>query len=229
MRLTVLGKYGPYPKEGGATSGYLVEEGDTKLVLDMGSGTLSRLIGLVDLKEVDGIYVSHLHNDHVSDLLPLKYALEAFGVKMKIYTAYSDSAIYALLFGSSEFEVVNIKEGDTVQIKDFKLSFYATKHSVVNHSVKIEGGGRTLVYTGDTLLCDKVYEAIEGADCCLADISHRAGSGAPHMTVTHGVALAERFKNTKFLATHIRPEYAPSEAFVGTGIEVVEELNIYEV
>lgn len=38
MKLTVLGKYGPYPAVGGATSGYLLETGKASFVLDMGSG-----------------------------------------------------------------------------------------------------------------------------------------------------------------------------------------------
>ena len=41
MKLTVLGKYGPYPKEGDhASSCYLVQGGSTSLVLDMGPGSL---------------------------------------------------------------------------------------------------------------------------------------------------------------------------------------------
>lgn len=42
MKLTVLGKYGPYPKAGGATSGYLLKTNDKIVVLDMGSETLSK-------------------------------------------------------------------------------------------------------------------------------------------------------------------------------------------
>ena len=37
MKLTVIGKYGPYAKSGNhAASCYLVSEGDTNLVMDMG-------------------------------------------------------------------------------------------------------------------------------------------------------------------------------------------------
>ena len=73
MELTVLGKYGPYPKAGGgAASGYLVKNGGDSLLLDMGSGTLSRLLSSVDLKNLGGIFISHLHYDHTTDLLPLK-------------------------------------------------------------------------------------------------------------------------------------------------------------
>ena len=50
MELTVLGKYGPYPKAGtGAASGYLVSDGGVNLALDMGSGTLARLQQMTDI------------------------------------------------------------------------------------------------------------------------------------------------------------------------------------
>ena len=38
MKLTVLGCNGPYPAPGGACSGYLLQEGDTGVLLDCGAG-----------------------------------------------------------------------------------------------------------------------------------------------------------------------------------------------
>lgn len=49
MKLTVLGNTGPYPKAGGACSGYLLENGDSKVVLDMGNGTLANLRTICDI------------------------------------------------------------------------------------------------------------------------------------------------------------------------------------
>ena len=43
MKLICLGVNGPFPAAEGATSGYLVASGDARLMLDMGSGTLSAL------------------------------------------------------------------------------------------------------------------------------------------------------------------------------------------
>ena len=71
MELTVIGKYVPYGKEkNGCASCYLVKNDEDLLVMDMGSGTLSRLMGFVDIKKVKNIFISHLHYDQTSDLLP---------------------------------------------------------------------------------------------------------------------------------------------------------------
>lgn len=76
MKLTVLGKYGPYPRAGGATSGYLLAEGRTNLLVECGSGILSRLQQCIPLGEISGIVLSHLHSDHIADMFILRYALQ---------------------------------------------------------------------------------------------------------------------------------------------------------
>ena len=79
IRLTVLGASGTYPAAGRACSGYLLEAGaagrTVRVWVDTGPGTLANLLRVADLPTLDAIWVSHLHVDHVSDLLPANYAL----------------------------------------------------------------------------------------------------------------------------------------------------------
>ena len=124
MELTVLGKYGPYGKaKTGAASGYLVTDRDEKIVLDMGSGTLSRLMGVTDIKTVKHIFVSHLHFDHTSDLLPFRYLLEELNHTVNIYTRKEESEWYKILFDHPNFNVVNVDEDTEIKIGDMTLGF----------------------------------------------------------------------------------------------------------
>src|SRR5918997_1935964 len=75
MRLTVLGKSPSWQDAGGACSGYLVEEEDTRVLVDCGNGVFSKLRRHVDYVDVDAVVVSHLHADHFLDLVPYSYAL----------------------------------------------------------------------------------------------------------------------------------------------------------
>src|SRR5438874_6170488 len=75
MRLTVLGKSPSWQDAGGACSGYLVEEGDTCLLVDCGNGVFSKLRRYRDYVAVDAVVISHLHADHFLDLVPFAYAL----------------------------------------------------------------------------------------------------------------------------------------------------------
>ena len=94
MFLTVLGRHGPYPRPGGACSGYLIEDGATRVLVDCGSGVLSRLLGILRPEELDAIVLSHLHFDHCSDLFVMRYALDqqersrrgARSVRVPLYT-----------------------------------------------------------------------------------------------------------------------------------------------
>ena len=110
MKLTVLGKYGPYGKAGdGCASSYLVENDGEYIVLDMGSGTLARLCDRVDIKKVKHIFISHLHFDHTSDLLPFRYLLEELSQTVNIYTHREDSQWYNILFDHPNFNIIPFK------------------------------------------------------------------------------------------------------------------------
>ena len=75
MRLTILGNNGPFPAPGGACSGYLVESdsGETRILLDCGTGVLAHLTQLTPDIHLDAVVLSHLHYDHMSDMLPMHY------------------------------------------------------------------------------------------------------------------------------------------------------------
>ena len=78
MKLTILGNNGPYPAAGGACSGYLLtgDHGRTQVLIDCGAGVLSGLSTWISWEALDAVILSHLHYDHMSDLLPMQYAMQ---------------------------------------------------------------------------------------------------------------------------------------------------------
>src|SRR5215213_1671056 len=75
MELTILGGSAAGPNPGQACSGYLVEGGTTRVVVDLGPGTFPELRGHVDYRLPDGLMLSHGHLDHFLDIFTLRYAL----------------------------------------------------------------------------------------------------------------------------------------------------------
>ena len=71
----MLGKSPSWQDADGACSGYLVEEDGYALVLDCGNGVFSKLREHRDYVDVDAVLITHLHADHVLDLVPFAYAL----------------------------------------------------------------------------------------------------------------------------------------------------------
>ena len=79
MDIHVLGCHGPFPGANGATSGYLLVSGGHRLLIDCGAGVLGKLAAKMDPAALDGVLLSHLHYDHMSDALVLQYQLQAAG------------------------------------------------------------------------------------------------------------------------------------------------------
>ena len=79
LTLTVLGSAGAYrTHDGSRASGYLVQHGETTLVLDLGHGTYAPLaahVGISALPQISAVAISHLHPDHWVDLAALRHAL----------------------------------------------------------------------------------------------------------------------------------------------------------
>ena len=71
----MLGKSPAMPDAGGAQSGYLITHAGFTLLLDCGSGVFSKLRAFADPAAVDAVLISHLHADHMLDLLPFSFAL----------------------------------------------------------------------------------------------------------------------------------------------------------
>lgn len=228
MELFVMGKYGPYGKAGvGAASGYLITEKNTSLLLDMGSGVLSRLIDKIDIRKLDAIYISHLHYDHSSDLLPFRYLLEELNHKMTIYTHKEDSPWYKILFDHPLFNVVAIDENTEIKLKDLTLSFYIMDHPIPNYAIKIMGKEKTFLYTGDTRYCENIFSALRGVDCALADCSKPNVFIGGHMTADKAIEIHKK-TGVRIIATHLSPDFSPEKLFKGYDkIEVAQEFKTY--
>lgn len=76
MELTILGGSAAGPNPGDASAGYLVRSGETALLLDCGSGVVSRLRAHGDERTLRAVILSHLHSDHTLDLVALRYTLK---------------------------------------------------------------------------------------------------------------------------------------------------------
>ena len=73
MELKVLGIMSPYATKNTNCPGFLITDGDYKIMLDCGSGTHRLLNYPEDLKNLH-VFVSHLHRDHYNDVYNLQYS-----------------------------------------------------------------------------------------------------------------------------------------------------------
>jgi len=206
VQLIILGNNGPYPAPGGACSGYLVERDGEFLALDLGSGSLARLYEYTDPARLCGVVLSHLHFDHMSDLLPMSYALAQSNREMPlpVIAPTSPEPVRALL----ELSVYELREPGDTRVGPFELSFQPGRHPVPSYAVSVSAGGSRLVYTGDTNTCDAIAWFAEGAELLLADAGFTDADWAerkPHLSASLCGEMARDGGVKRLLLTHIHP------------------------
>ena len=210
MKLTILGCNGPYPASGSACSGYLLSEGGTHVLIDCGTGTLANLSRHIPWEALDAVVLSHLHYDHMSDLLPMQYALQFHPreVPLPVYAPRTPAPIRALL----DAPCYDLKPMEDVQIGEISFRFHPGRHPVESFAMRAESGGRCFAYTGDTNELDGLDDFLRGADVLLADAGLSAADWrmeAPHLSAERCARLAERAECERLLLTHLNPKYTP--------------------
>ncbi len=244
MELTVLGRYGPYPRPGGACSGYTLTDGSGYVLLDCGPGTMSRLMEQVPLGQLRGVVLSHLHLDHCSDMGILRYALEQLGERegvslpLPVYAPTGPADVKEALLKGDVFDVRPIGPGTQAVIGGMTFDFYEMAHPVPTFGMMVTGGdGAKLFYTGDTGYFDALPELCSGADALLVDAcfvdADVNGKPLVHLTARQAGGVAKAAGVPRLLCTHLwggADRAATVEKEVDMpGAVVVQELGHYVV
>ena len=241
MKLTVLGKYGPFPKEGGATSSYLLNVDGKNILLDLGAGAFSRLCKHVKPEDIDVIILSHFHFDHTSDIGVLMYYYQiasANGLAKKplVFCPEDGGALCEAVLNCPYFDVNVVMGGEISMLGDIDFDFFPMRHPVESVGVKISCRGKTFAYTGDTNVCDSLEDLYDGSDLVLADGAFLMDDWQelkPHLSVEHIVNLTKKYGNRSIIS-HINPKYTEEELHeaikeVGDKCLIAQEGKTYEI
>ncbi len=249
MQLTVLGRWGAWPPPGGACSGYLVEAGDTRLLLDCGTGVLERLQRVTDPRGLTGVLITHLHPDHILDLYPLRLCLQFARADAPppmplLAPADTREVLGALLDGDSAEGFFRVFEhrplAPAMRLGDLTMRVAPVRHAIPAWAVRFEAGGASLVFSADTTASDALVELARGADVLLCestllDRDLEVAARVGHLTARMAGEVAASAGVRRLLLTHFFPTNRPEEslaeaqkAFTGP-IEIVEEGRAYQV
>ena len=216
MELTVLGCAGTFPRADSPCSGYLVEHEGFRLVVDLGAGALGMLQRHVDLLDVDAVYVSHLHADHCIDLVAYSYARRyhpggvppqlpvygPVGTGERLCAAFEEPPADGLL---DVYDFREVPPGE-LQIGPFAVRTVRSNHPVECHALRLEAGGRSLTYSGDTGECPELVELARGTDLFLCEASWTHAEDRPpgiHLSGREAGEHAARADVGRLLLTHV--------------------------
>lgn len=216
LRLHVVGSSGTYPAPGRPGSGYVVQQGDTRVWCDAGPGTFTALPFDPDL--IDAIVISHQHPDHCSDLATAFHAWTYRPDPRHGVPVYGPQAVWDRLSAFLEkepesalnetFDFVPVSGGDSKDVGDLRISFLDMNHSVPTVGTMWEGHNRTLFYTGDTGT-GSWKEGVRDVDVMLSEASFQGPSSEKtvehHMTAGEAGAIAREIGVGRLVLTHIPP------------------------
>ncbi len=210
MKLHVIGCHGPYPVAGGCTSGYLLEHEGKALLMDCGAGIMGRLMKLWDPAALEGILLSHLHFDHASDLLVMRYYLEIAGKTLPVFVPPEDDSPFRALLAAPAFDVRPYPA--ELEIMGLKITTMPVRHPVPCRAIRLTDGKKILVFTGDTNDCEGLSNFARQADVLLADAAFLAEEWTaqkPHMSASGAARLAESAEAGMLYLTHLPVKHAP--------------------
>lgn len=213
MRLTILGNNGPFPAPGGATSGYLLTSGETRICFDLGSGTLQRLTSLMPPEELDALVLSHWHYDHCADVLALIYRLEACAQQpLHVYAPVDENSLVRKAVQACGKMVLHDIDDSVFIVGDLRIQAFPARHPVPAVMYRVEGEGKVFCYTGDTNTVEGLADFADHADFLLADglfTDAAWAEGKPHLSARHVAQLAQDAQVRRFAITHLNPAMDP--------------------
>ncbi|MBE1876648.1 MBL fold metallo-hydrolase [Myceligenerans pegani] len=210
MDLHPLGIMAGMPDGGRASSGYLVRDGGVTLQLDAGPGTALRIGAVSPGRLPDAVAITHLHSDHVYDLLPLgKLVLRGRlrradeSAELEIDESVPRTPLFvprggadvlgalAALFPVTThplldrafelaFAVHEYEPGETVDVGHLTLRFELLRHAAPNCGIRVGSPQADLVYTGDTGVTDALPALAEGAGVLLSECTLRESDRSGH-------------------------------------------------
>lgn len=252
MRLTVLGKSPSWEDAGAACTSFLVQEGETSLIVDCGSGAFGKLRAQIDYRDLDAIVISHFHADHLLDLVPFACAL-TYGPAStdgsapprliaprgggayfrRLGTAIDDEKLIVGAFPIEEYE----SESET-KVGEIRVRTHPVPHIGPTHAIDLvaSSGGR-IVFGADGPYSEELIAAAQGADLLIAEatLPDPVPDQHVHMSAEETGRLARAAGVSRLVLTHISDELdmersrrIASEGF-GAEAEVATEGATYEV
>jgi ribonuclease BN (tRNA processing enzyme) len=222
MRLTVLGNSTAVPHPESAAAGYLVEWGETAILLDAGQGVIRSLQDRLDPHRLSAVVVGHMHADHSLDLVGLRY-LYPWGEKaadpLPVHLPPGGrSRLDALATGISErvgffddaYAVDEYDPSAPLVIGPLTIRFNKGRHYVPAWGLTVEApDGARLAYTGDTGPSDSVVEFSSDADLLLIEAALRLPAHDDlergHLTAEEAIDMATRARARSALLVHYSP------------------------
>lgn len=164
-------------------------------LFDTGAGSNGRLTaGGLPLQRLSGVFLTHYHSDHISDLYNINLTAWVNG-RPSALSVYGPEGIERVVAGMNEayaldrgyrvahhgeallrpeyglLAPIRISKGKVYERGSFKITAVPVDHSPIEPAFgyRVDYGNRSVVISGDAVVSDALMEASEGVDLLLHD------------------------------------------------------------
>jgi ribonuclease Z len=195
--VTLLGTGTPAVRVHRSGPSTMVQAGGETLLFDVGRGTVLRLQQAgVRFDQVDDVFLTHLHSDHLvglPDLWLSGWVLGRRDLPLKIWGPHGTESLLehlALAFsydidirsngsaklppGGVETVVTEINEGVVYQKSGVTVTAFDVDHEPVKPAFgsRVDYGGHSVVISGDTLFSQNLIKHAKGVDVLIHEVAY---------------------------------------------------------
>ncbi len=220
MEIIILGSGTCVPSLKRGSSGLILRIGERILLFDSGTGTLERMLkrGITYL-DLDVVFYTHTHPDHIADLVPLVFACKygenprrrdlpiIGGRGFKTYFQ-AIQGVYGRWLQPDLFQIP-IREvyDDILEYDLFRVIARPTIHLPESVAYRVESNeGKSAVLSGDTDYCPDLVELARDADVLVIESALPDEMKAEgHLTPSLAGRIGREANCKKLVLTHLYP------------------------
>ena len=226
LKLTVLGSGTAVPHPRRSSSAHWLDAGGGTLLLDISGPAIHRMAQeALDWANLDAVWVSHFHLDHVGGLAPFLFGtkhapqtrerrkpLTVFGPRgtEKLLRRFDEAADYKLFTQPFPLEVRELAPRTEFDIFDsLRGETFSTPHTSESLALRLtDGSGTSLVYTSDTGFTEALAGFARAADLFLMECSFfRSKPVRTHLELEDAMKLARLSGARRVMLAHLYPEW----------------------
>jgi ribonuclease BN (tRNA processing enzyme) len=219
LQLTILGAGTGVPLPQRSPAAVLVQIGATPLLFDLGPGTIPRLDAIgVSYRDLEYIFLTHLHPDHTLDLVMLLQALNwtpGFTRERPLHLigCPGPQSLYEGLLHVYPSVKPRSFELTIREVSAARLAFDAwtietapSGHTETSIAYRVQAEGKAIVYTGDAKENPALVQIARAADAFVCECAFpRDYPADDHMTADAVGRVARAAKVKRVILNHLYP------------------------